>query len=628
MRNHRNEVDGLRAIAVIPVIIFHTGYAFAGGFVGVDIFFVISGYLITILILSELSKGKFNYWKFLIRRIKRLAPSLISVMALSLLIAFLVLPPFQLRDFSRSLISVLGLNSNFYFFRNSEYFGPTAELQPLLHMWSLSLEEQFYLIFPLALVILFKIFQSRKKTIFLSLFVAAFASFLIGVWGTMTHPNASYYLLPFRAWEFLAGSIVATLPVWNFSAKRKNALTLFGIFLLLLSFVLINKEVPFPGFYALLPVAGTSLILFFAKAETFPAKILSQRYLVHIGLLSYPLYLWHYPLIVFSKSLGYDLKNLLSLFCLLALIYFLSYLTFHFVEKPIRFNIRLSNRTLVGTTSVLIISLLLLTVNIEKSSISTDKYRGQLGGDVKHVDFHEFIDKKYFDCEPISIAMQALKWDKFLRCKQSKAGIPDVILLGDSHAEHLFIGVAENLPNKNVAFYIKGSKPLINDPEFNSIFRELLHNGRKQTILYTFAYSIYPESRIPLDLEIRETLKLLQKSKKRVVLLGDIPRFPFEAEDCKYQTKALKNNFSCSIDAATYEVTQESVNGSLVAISSNLNIPFLRLDSIFCDTNICSMRKGDSVIYRDTNHLNIIGSQMLGQFIVNKLRSMGDFLDF
>jgi hypothetical protein len=248
------------------------------------------------------------------------------------------------------------------------------------------------------------------------------------------------------------------------------------------------------------------------------------------------------------------------------------------------------------------------------------RFTKSLNGDVGHLEFHQYIDKKFYDCEPKSIATQALNWEDFLRCKQSKKGRPQLVLLGDSHAEHLFIGLAEAQPELNIAFYILDGKPFLSNPQYRSIFNELLKNGLDQQIILTMYYvERQNQSNYVLYDEFAEIIKSLQAANKRVVLVGDVPRYSIDASLCVYRNSLSQVYKSCSISKNDAVLQKNSYSIILERLAANFNVPYIDLYAPLCFSDSCSMVSSDTILYRDNNHLNIPGSRLVGSHLARKL---------
>jgi peptidoglycan/LPS O-acetylase OafA/YrhL len=335
--DYRREIDGLRALAVLPVIFFHAGFeAFSGGFVGVDVFFVISGYLITRIILADLEQGKFSIANFYERRARRILPALFFVMLVCVPFAWVLLSPADLKSFSESLVAVALFFSNIFFWTDGGYFETAAELKPLLHTWSLAVEEQFYLLFPLFLMLFWKL---GKRWILASLGLLFVVSLAVAHWGAYAHPTAAFFLLPTRGWELLIGAFAA------FYLSQPNRLGFgkrwsefggwLGVAFILYAVFAYSKATPIPSFYALVPTVGTVLIILFATKHTTVGKFIGNKAFVGIGLISYSAYLWHQPVFAFARHWSNELDQLFVLL-LITLVLAISYFSWRFIERPFR----------------------------------------------------------------------------------------------------------------------------------------------------------------------------------------------------------------------------------------------------------------------------------------------------
>ncbi len=338
MISYRREIDGLRALAVLPVILFHAGIdTFSGGFVGVDVFFVISGYLITSIILSEKEAGTFSIINFNERRARRILPALFLVIIICIPFAWLWLLPSDMKDFSQSLVAVSIFASNILFWRESGYFETAAELKPLLHTWSLALEEQYYMLFPLFILLTWRL---GKRWIVGILAVLSIASLAVAHWGAYNIPSPTFFLLPTRGWELAIGAFIAfylsSKEAVIVSKTTKQIASTLGLVLILSAVFIFNKNTPFPSLYALVPTIGTALIILFTAPNTFVGRVLGAKAFVGIGLISYSAYLWHQPLFAFARhrSLGEVSEAVFILLAIAALI--LAYVSWRFVEVPFR----------------------------------------------------------------------------------------------------------------------------------------------------------------------------------------------------------------------------------------------------------------------------------------------------
>ena len=342
--NYRPEIDGLRAIAVIAVILYHAqinffeNIFFAGGFIGVDIFFVISGYLITSLIIKELFQtNKFSFPYFYERRFRRLIPVLFFVMLASLPLGWSLLLPTSFVEFAKSIISSIAFGSNFFFyFSEIQYAAEDSFLKPFLHTWSLSVEEQFYIIFPILFVLLFKYF---RKNIFYIVIIFIIISILFANATSLSNQSLSFYILPTRGWELLSGSLLAYLEYTKGKDTSKpiikDLLTITGLMLIILSFLYFTDDTLHPSYLTIVPILGVCIIIWFADKSTLVGKILSTKIFVGLGLISYSLYLWHYPSFAFAR-IAENFETLESKILIIFLTIILSIFSFFVIEKPCR----------------------------------------------------------------------------------------------------------------------------------------------------------------------------------------------------------------------------------------------------------------------------------------------------
>ncbi len=343
---YRPEIDGLRALAVVPIILFHAGFELvSGGFVGVDIFFVISGYLITTILIEDIENKRFNIVNFYERRARRILPALFFVMLVCIPFAWMWMLPDPLENFGQSLVAATLSANNVLLYLTSGYWDLASEFKPLLHTWSLGVEEQYYLLFPLLLLLTWRF---GKSVVILSIVVITFLSLALSGWLSSKNPEAAFFLIHTRAWELFAGSISAFI-VQRQGVQNNNSLSLLGLTSIIFSIFFFDETTPFPGVYALVPVLGAVLLVLYANNKTLAGKFLSAKGFVGIGLVSYSAYLWHQPLFAFLKIYQQTEPTHIINGMVIVATFLLSFVSWKYIEKPFR------NKSLINVKVFLVI---------------------------------------------------------------------------------------------------------------------------------------------------------------------------------------------------------------------------------------------------------------------------------
>lgn len=432
---YRTEIDGLRAVAIIPVILFHAGFGiFGGGYTGVDIFFVISGFLITSIIYSDLEQNKFSLLNFYERRLRRILPLLFFVLLVTLPLAWVSLFQVDMIDYFESLISTSLFCSNFLFAFEANYFDASVDLKPLLHTWSLAIEEQYYLLFPLFMLLLWK--YNLRYMVLLILCILGVISLGFMEWALYKNPQYNFYLLPSRGWELAIGSIVAISNKKSLLVKIQsniigNILSAIGISIIFVGFFIIKADTEFPSFYTIIPTLGAALVLCFAE-NSFVGKILSMSIIRFIGLISYSAYMWHHPIFAFSKHLSLNEEDILMRMLLTLSIIPISYLSWKYIENPFR------NKDLFSSKFVFVFSILgsLLFISIGYIGVQNDGFPERtINTKLKHLNYN-----------PDNRSLAKKSWDIFME-KKKKYGnkswydknnsLPNILLIGNSHSKDL-----------------------------------------------------------------------------------------------------------------------------------------------------------------------------------------------
>jgi peptidoglycan/LPS O-acetylase OafA/YrhL len=666
---YRPEIDGLKALAMVAVVLFHGGFEwFEGGFVGVDVFFVISGYLITTVLLPEIERGTFSLTRFYGRRARRILPALFLVMAVSMIGAWFWLPPRDMVDFSESIVASAWFVSNFLFWLETGYWGTTNELKPLLHTWTLGIEAQFYLIFPLLLLV---IYRFGKRWIPTGLISLGIVSFLASRWGAYYWPSANFFLFPTRLWELFIGAGMAYYLLHTKPGKRgplfqeliPEGLAILGLVLITFAVLAYDETVPIPGPLALFPTVGTALIIGFASPQTLVGQWLSQRLLVGIGTLSYGVYLWHHPLLAFARHSSLTEPSARLRIALILLSFPLAYLSWRYVERPFR------TRTVISPKGMVIFGLVgaFVFFNFTAAAYVSQGFAGrlrqasplvQISQGTKLHAVHPWSTQDL----PEQIQLNASMPDPTLEqynyglnvtcdssftlspdCRTSNA--PEILVWGDSFAMQLVPGILASHPEarliqmtKSVCGPFFDVAPIV-EPDYPAswsqrclTFTEQLREWLKSndTIRYAvlsspFSQYLLSHSKLMLrngeqvyadiDLAIQEFTNTLMELKS----LGIVPIIfappPATQEDvgrclirAEWMGMALDRcNFSLK------EMAQErSMAYSFLSTFEN-DYKIISLNKLMCDRTQCNTHLGTTRLYRDGQHLTQEGAIALGK---------------
>ncbi len=442
---YRPEIDGLRALAVIPVILYHAGFKlFSGGYVGVDVFFVISGYLITSIILAELEVGTFSLMNFYERRARRILPALFTMMFACLPFAWFWLLPAAMTEFSESLIAVPSFISNVLvlYFWNIDYFDTATELKPLIHTWSLAVEEQYYVLFPAFLMLSWKL---GKRWIMGLLTLAFLISLACSQWLSTRAPQFDFYMLPTRGWELLIGAFISLYHARQ-NIKIHNQIieqlgSFFGLLLIAYPVFSFNDQTPFPSLYALAPTAGAALIIIFATNKTIVGKLLGSKLFVAIGLISYSAYLWHQPIFAFARERSLIQPSIYLMSALAALSFAIAYLSWKYIERPFRNKHRIS-RNKVFAYGALCSAFF---IGLGLAGYLSGGFEGRLNNDVL-ITAHSAEDRKLQEC--MSQPNRAILPADACILGNNKNIVGG--LIGDSHAGAIAYALDLELQKKNL----------------------------------------------------------------------------------------------------------------------------------------------------------------------------------
>lgn len=487
---YRPEIDGLRALAVLPVILFHSGFEwFSGGFVGVDIFFVISGYLITLILIEDIDNKRFSIASFYERRARRILPALFFVMIMCIPFAWMWMLPDALENFGQSLVSTSLFSNNFLLMQTAGYWDLASEYKPLLHTWSLAVEEQYYILFPIFLIFAWHL--GRNKVFWLVLFIAVI-SFIFAEYGWRKGSYSHFYNPISRVWELLAGSIAAFI-IFQKKIYSNNGLALIGLIAILFSIFRFDEKMPFPSTLTLVPVLGSVLIIVFSDYRTFTAKILSTRALVSIGLISYSLYLWHQPILAFARIYKQDSYSAVDAVVFFMLSILLSFLTWKYVETPFREKSFLSSYKVFSIAAFMMLFL-----------ISTGLYFHVSNGVPSRV----FTDEAYQRSTHELNVSDLLKRSEFqsIEFKNDK----HILIVGDSFAYDIAYLFAHHKPS------IKYTLESFEDP-LESICKTNLYEKTKNKEISSIMFAYDEGFKIPCTNKIIESL---ERKRIKVVFIG------------------------------------------------------------------------------------------------------------
>ncbi len=645
--SYRPDIDGLRALAVLSVILFHAGLFFPGGFVGVDVFFVISGYLITQIVERDLMARRFSVVVFYQRRVRRIFPALFAMFAVLTILGYLIFPPSELEDFGKTLLAASAFSSNILFFRRSGYFDPNSDLAPLLHTWTLSLEEQFYVGWPLLLVLLNRPWASKWK---LPVVVSVlFASVLLAAHLVNTNFNAAFYLLPSRAWELALGALLS-LPVISPMMARlprrpASVASLAGVVMLGIAVFAYDALTPFPGFAALLPCVGAALVI--AAGEGGPSlggRLLALKPLVWTGLISYSLYLWHWPILVVGQLLFRHLSAV-ERGGLVVLTFLVSWLSWQFVESPFRKGHvdRFGSRNWV--IAGLAISVIFVAIG------GTLVLRGGVpsrGPDVASWTKGLEAEEGAFEGSPCLARGIALPGaEGCLLGVPSRDSHYEVVLWGDSHAAQIApalndIGRRLGLTTRQItkagcpplpgARFVPANEMREGCPAYNvAALRTILAEKRVRVVVIADRWDALVSGRVLVSSDgsrpsvrdsrkifvgaLRKLLKQLIDDGRQVVLIGQVPLPPSDLIDCLNRAKFNGwDNSACAADPArACAQTELNVNKALLEASSSLG-PRVRIVHPFgslCGNQGCKVQADGQMLYMDAEHLAYSGARLL-----------------
>lgn len=628
---YRAEIDGLRAVAVIPVILFHANLPlFGGGFVGVDIFFVISGYLITSILIEDIENKRFSIVNFYERRARRILPALFFVMLCCIPFAWMWMVPSQMKDFSQSLVATSLFSSNILFWSETDYFAAAAEAKPLLHTWSLAVEEQYYLLFPL---FLFFAWRFGKNRVFWIIVVMAAISLALCEWGWRNLPAANFYLAPARVWELFAGSIAAFV-VRERGVKKNNLLATIGLGAILFAIFAFDESTPFPSLYALVPVIGVVLLVLYAEKDTLVAKLLGTRLLVGIGLISYSAYLWHQPLFAFARIRAPGGVNSDVLMALSGLAIAAAYLSWRYIERPFR------NKSLFNRNQLFYVSAIFLALPISIGA----------AGHLRN----GFLEEKASSYQKLLLT-SAVPSPKRGECHAEGKhhlsyntscnyfeGSSNLAAFGDSHIVELAYALADELQSKSIRVKHLSFSGCIPSYEStiegyedcaewtNDSIRHLIDDDSIVSVVVSYRinaslfgehddlFPVLPQKRSPEQREqiwnsYVHILQSLVAANKNVILVLQAPELPKRLEDLVFRDQSSQDDIN--------GVTKDWWMERTAFVRSRLNeipraVTVIDPMDIFCNGEMCLAAAGGVAYYFDDNHMSVEGARLVAREII------------
>lgn len=659
---YRADIDGLRAIAVLSVVGFHAfPFWIKGGFVGVDVFFVISGFLISSIIFESLDKGTFSFHEFYARRIKRIFPALILVMFASYIFGWFALFSDEYKQLGKHIAAGAGFISNIIFWQEAGYFDNTADVKPMLHLWSLGIEEQFYIIWPL---ILYAAWKKRLDALSICIVIAV-TSFALNVIQVSGNAAAVFYSPLTRFWELLMGSFLAYISlykvtfgqnvIWRCNTLLGNIFpnavirnreiilresqSIIGILFIGVAVLLLDKERLFPGWWALLPTVGAYLIISAGTKAWFNRKVLSHRLLLWVGLISFPLYLWHWPLLSFARIIGSETPSReIRIAAVLASIV-LAWLTYQLLERPIRYGKYSKTRVFVLCTMMFGVGFI---------GHNTDERNG-LSFRLK--EFESSLQEIKSVVESTD-GCKSIIPVKSRYCLISDPSMPPTVaLIGDSHSNRLYSSlywryqsIGENLlqlggggclpfwdietgslgnPNNCAAQMRPQLDYVLGSPNIKTVV--FMHRGP----VYIEGMDLSSKSKVFIkDLfrpneqdgkkiyaqALAGTIEKFARAKKRIILIIDAPEFDYDPLSCIDAIRPMSNLFKNRPDCRLIKKDVDKRNYAYLEITESVaklfdNVKVVNLQDALCDKDFCYGIRDGKLLYKDPDHLNPFGAE-------------------
>jgi peptidoglycan/LPS O-acetylase OafA/YrhL len=657
--SYRSDIDGLRALAILPVVLYHAGIpGFGGGFVGVDVFFVISGFLMASLISGELARGEFTLLGFYERRVRRLFPALFTVLGASSIAAWFWLMPQEYEYFARSLKAAALFMSNLQFESESGYFDIGAQMKPLVHTWSLAVEEQFYILFPLLLIAMRRLPRRTSVAILAGLFIASFAA---STWTVFRTPVSAFYLLQFRAWELLTGAFLAfgvvPKPV---SLRWRQGLAAIGVLLIAVAVLAFDDHTIFPGPAALMPCLGAALVIHADAGGGLAGRLLRSRPMVFIGLISYSLYLWHWPIIVFTREIGGHPLTLLQGATIILSSLILAVLTWRFIEKPFRGRRSRIGRKPLFAAAVLLVA---LAAGFGNDVVDNKGLASRLPDGIARVyaatyDISRFgMPPCFGDSDATGPSLADIRAGKLCPLGDGNPGNPAFLVWGDSHSgamgpaidgaakqagvTGLFAGHASCAPLPDAQLAPHGDNRHCGD--FNAAVHDLV-TSRHIPLVFLIAYwpkymhdaelpnqGVYFDPSVPPPLEDKSAsvatsldrlMSELTRQGTKVVLVMDVPEMGHYMPEAV--AKAMMTGASTDVAPPfDYVARRQALSRTILAhLAAKYGASIVDPFSAVCSNGHCDSVRNGLPLYKDADHITATFSATLGGLYFPMLKDL------
>ena len=645
---YRADLDGIRAIAVLAVLFYHADIkTFSGGYVGVDIFFVISGYLITTIILKEIDGSDFSIAKFYERRIRRIFPALFTVLVATILASWWLYSANAFKDFSQSLIATTLFGSNILFWTQSGYFEGPSVLKPLLHTWSLAVEEQFYIFFPLLLMVLARYARPKLKFILLGI---ALASFALDIYTLNSDTSSAFYLAHLRIWELLIGSLLATeLVTTKINSFIANAIGLIGLALVAVPIFFYTNDTTFPGLAAALPTIGAAFLIYSGtENKTLVAKILSLGPVVFIGQISYSLYLWHWPIIVFARYYAIIQLTPWEMAAVLVAIFIVSILSWKFIEKPFREKALLKQRR-----SVFMFGAIVMGVALALGSV-TYLNNGFPSRFSKQANLNPNANPQVAKWKSCDATVQRLSSPSNLCTVGSttNAKTPSFLLWGDSHARAVAPAIqisAARVGSTGLVAYTNGCPPLLGidrqgqPPTCSDLTTATINYIGEHPNLHTIILasrwaisangtrfktedgpSVILVNMIPgsssantnatlFELGLDRTVSRLLQMGRKVVIVTQIPEVGYNVPSALYMAARSGRDLNTIIAPSLSDyINRNKIDATVIKLfAQNANVQIVEPWKKLCNQKYCAVVSQGQSLYLDDDHLSILGARYI-----------------